>query len=344
MGGGPFAPPQFQGLVTGLFLAPNPAAAEAGQGGLPAQRAELLVLSDWVRSALAGNLRTYPLHLCDGSTRPGEQVLAHGLPLAYGGLPCEHVAFIGCHDNKTTWDQIVEKAAVTETAEERMRMAVLCLALTVLSQGVPFVHAGDDLLRSKSLDRDSYNSGDWFNRIDWTAATHNFGVGLPVSTKNGGSWGYMGPLLAAAERIRPSTQQMQAATAIFQALLRVRYSSPLFRLASPGDVMRHLAFHNTGPEQNPGVIVMELTSAPTAGGADGVYDPSYERLVTVFNCAPYGNTVPYPPGVPQGASLQLHPDLEAAGDARLSSSAPDDAARALRVPPRTAAVFVQRRQ
>ena len=40
-------------------------------------------------------------------------------------------------------------------------MAVMCLALITLSQGVPFIHAGDDLLRSKSLDRDSYNSGGW---------------------------------------------------------------------------------------------------------------------------------------------------------------------------------------
>jgi len=35
----------------------------------------------------------------------------------------------------------------------------------VLLQGIPFFHAGDETLRSKSLDRDSYNSGDWFNRL-----------------------------------------------------------------------------------------------------------------------------------------------------------------------------------
>lgn len=29
---------------------------------------------------------------------------AHGLPLAYGGLPHEHIAFIGCHDNLTMFD------------------------------------------------------------------------------------------------------------------------------------------------------------------------------------------------------------------------------------------------
>jgi hypothetical protein len=44
-------------------------------------------------------------------------------------------------------------------------MCLLAMAACLVSQGVPFVHAGDDILRSKSLDRDSYNSGDWFNRV-----------------------------------------------------------------------------------------------------------------------------------------------------------------------------------
>lgn len=44
-------------------------------------------------------------------------------------------------------------------ADGRARVCGLCAALVVLSQGVPFIHAGDDLLRSKSLDRDSYKSG-----------------------------------------------------------------------------------------------------------------------------------------------------------------------------------------
>ena len=42
---------------------------------------------------------------------------------------------------------------------DRIRRHRLCLALVCVSQGVAFVHAGDPLLRSKSLDRDSYNSG-----------------------------------------------------------------------------------------------------------------------------------------------------------------------------------------
>lgn len=38
-------------------------------------------------------------------------------------------------------------------------MATLAQWMVALSQGIPFFHAGDELLRSKSLDRDSYNSG-----------------------------------------------------------------------------------------------------------------------------------------------------------------------------------------
>jgi pullulanase len=55
-------------------------------------------------------------------------------------------------------------------------------------QGIPFFHAGDDTLRSKSLDRDSYNSGDWFNRLDFSYETNNFGVGLPPKEKNEEKW------------------------------------------------------------------------------------------------------------------------------------------------------------
>ena len=36
----------------------------------------------------------------------GCEALAHGLPLAYGGMPCENVAYIGCHDNLTIWDTV----------------------------------------------------------------------------------------------------------------------------------------------------------------------------------------------------------------------------------------------
>ena len=60
------------------------------------------------------------------------------------------------------------KAAAEEDVETRVRRCWLASALVAFSQGVAFFHAGDEILRSKSLDRDSYNSGD----IPW----HIYGI------------------------------------------------------------------------------------------------------------------------------------------------------------------------
>ena len=56
--------------------------------------------------------------------------------------------------------QIIMKAAAEEDIETRVRRCWLASALVAFSQGVAFFHAGDEILRSKSLDRDSYNSGE----------------------------------------------------------------------------------------------------------------------------------------------------------------------------------------
>ena len=55
--------------------------------------------------------------------------------------------------------QIILKSAENEPIETRLRRCMLASALVAFSHGVAFFHAGDEILRSKSLDRDSYNSG-----------------------------------------------------------------------------------------------------------------------------------------------------------------------------------------
>lgn len=74
--------------------------------------------------------------------------------------------------------------------------------------------------------------GDWFNRLDFSCETHNFGVGLPPSTKNLAEWPMFKPLLADAENLRPSPETIGAHRDAFFELLAIRYSSPLFRLPS----------------------------------------------------------------------------------------------------------------
>ena len=64
------------------------------------------------------------------------------------------------------------------TVEERASMATLASALVALSQGVVFFHAGDEILRSKSLDRDSYSSGTSDPPTSQYQTLHTFRDGL----------------------------------------------------------------------------------------------------------------------------------------------------------------------
>lgn len=78
------------------------------------------------------------------------------------------------------------------------------------------------------------------------AQVHKLGVGLPVHTKNGGGWHYKRPLLSNA-LIKPTTQHILATSAAARQLLRVRYSSPLFRLPSAAAVCEQVRASSLWP-------------------------------------------------------------------------------------------------
>ena len=78
---------------------------------------------------------------------------------------------------------------------DRVRLNTLCLALATLGQSPVMWHAGTDILRSKSLDRNSYLSGDWFNSLDFSLTDNGFGAGLPPESDNGPLWPIFAPLL-----------------------------------------------------------------------------------------------------------------------------------------------------
>lgn len=121
---------------------------------------------------MAGNLREYPLALPDGSVKAGKEFRYGHAPAAYGKLTEENVLYLGCHDNETLYDQVVLKANHAGRAEACARIVQMAQGLIAVSQGIAFFHAGDELLRSKSLDRDSYNSGDWCAPTHRAAPTH----------------------------------------------------------------------------------------------------------------------------------------------------------------------------
>src|SRR5205085_6753214 len=149
------------------------------------------------------------------------------------------------HDDATLLDQNTVKAPAAKTLAARVRMQNLALDVVALAQGVPFFHAGEDMLRSKSLDHNSYNSGDWFNRLDFTYNTNNFGVGLPQRADNGDRWPVVRPLLA-DPKLKPTRASILQTVTHLRELLRIRRSSPLFRLRTAADINARVRFYNTG--------------------------------------------------------------------------------------------------
>jgi pullulanase/glycogen debranching enzyme len=208
---------------------------------------------------------------------------------------------------------------------------VLALSTTVFGQGTGFVTTGSDRLRSKSLDRNSFNSGDWFNQIRWDCAGGNgFGAGLPPAADNQDKWPYAQPLLANPALV-PDCAAIDLAAARFQELLRIRASSPAFALGTAAQVQQRVAFPLSGTAATPGVITMTLD-------ARGL-DPRYRTVVVVFNADATAATQTV--GGYAGAQFALHPALAPSADP-LARLAPFDAAHGtFTVPARTVSVFVQ---
>ena len=86
--------------------------------------------------------------------------------------PCQTVNYVEAHDNLTLWDKLYYTNS-TESVEKRIRMDKLAAAMVFLAQGIPFIQAGQEFLRSKpfpggmAFDHNSYKSPDAINSIKW---------------------------------------------------------------------------------------------------------------------------------------------------------------------------------
>lgn len=327
-GGNPFGGLQEQGFVTGLGYDPNEVST------LP-EKSQLATLRDFstqIMVSLAGNLADYEIVDGEGNAVKGSQVGYNGAPAGYARDPQENINYVSAHDNETLFDAIAYKAPFSTSMAERVRMQNLAVDLVMLGQGVPFFDGGIELLRSKSMDRDSYNSGDWFNWIDFTFDDNGWGRGLPIADKNQGNWPLMADLLARPE-LQPSQADILAALAHFEEMLQIRKSSPLFRLQTGQQIIDRLRFHNTGPEMIPGLIVMSIADEP---GED--LDPNYGGLIVLFNANDEAQTFPMPGAL--GGTPARHPIQAASADPVVRTASYDAAAKSFTVPGRTTAVFV----
>ncbi len=126
--------------------------------------------------------------------------------------PSQSVSYVESHDNLTLYDKLTAsvKSADVKTLGSLARYSS---SIALLAQGVPFIQAGQEFLRSKSGDSNSYNSSDAINSLKWELATKN-----------------------------------SSTLAYFKGLLALRAAHPVFRMSSSADVKKNLSFIQLSPE------------------------------------------------------------------------------------------------
>ncbi|WP_458121532.1 type I pullulanase [Paenibacillus sp. Z6-24] len=155
--------------------------------------------------------------------------------------PSESINYVTAHDNLNLWDKIVRVSGAEEKlsflhmdngrlpdgrdvaeaveqanpykyvdpndvlAHEWVRRSILANGIVLTSQGIPFIHAGDELLRSKYGDHNSYRSPDAINAIRWS-----------------------------------NKQRFRQVFDYYKGLIQLRMSHPAFRMSDRKDVEKHL--------------------------------------------------------------------------------------------------------
>src|SRR6056297_9996 len=308
-----------QGFTNGRYLFPNEDAGDPDE-----ELAVLLDHGDRIRVGMTGNLADYPY-----VNRNGEVVTGGNEMIGYAQLPQESVNYIDKHDNETLWDNTQSKLPDDLQMDKRIRVHLLSQAMINFGHGVPFHQMGTDILRSKSMDRNSYDSGDWYNAIDFTLETNNWGIGLPPGWDNSDLWDGQDEFLS-NPNIEIRKEDMELAHQRFREQLEIRYSSPLFRLRTAEEINKRVAFHNTGPDQIPGIIAMSYSDG-TCAGED--LDPNLDGVLIIFNSSLDDQSIEL--GL---SDMILHPIQRSGSDEVVKESRVQSGT--FTIPGLTAAVFV----
>lgn len=85
--------------------------------------------------------------------------------------PCNAVNYVECHDNMTSWDKMKE-CCKEDTREVRILRQQMMIAATLLAQGIPFLHSGQEFARTKHGLPNTYEASDAINRLDYERRNH----------------------------------------------------------------------------------------------------------------------------------------------------------------------------
>ena len=159
----------------GWHMATNPVkpGVELAVQGSSAKMPGFSFFSDTIRDLLRGSIfDSRAPGFVSGAICDKNQLNACFMGMPYwAGQSYQCVNYVSCHDNNTLFDRltIISPEAAFET---RVRQNCLAAAFAFLSQGVPFLQAGEEMLRSKPKGRgrfeeNSYRSPDRVNALRW---------------------------------------------------------------------------------------------------------------------------------------------------------------------------------
>ena len=288
-------------------------------------------VAEQIRAGLAGSLRTYRMVSADGSVKALQDIPYGDQPTGYASAPSEVVNYAENHDNLTLFDSLAYKLAPDLPSAERARIQHLASALTAFSQGVAYFHAGMDILRSKSLDGNSYDSGDAFNRLDWSYTSNGFGTATPELNGTAQANALTVSLLQ-NPALRPTPQDIAWTRDAFRDLLKIRQSTELLRLKTSQEVQARLRFFNTDAQADARLVV---------GHLDGRGLNDFTELLYFVNAAPDAQR--FSASELAHKAFVLHPVLagQQAADPRVRQAARYNPLNGeFEIPARSAVVFV----
>ncbi|MDP5032586.1 alpha-1,6-glucosidase domain-containing protein [Paraglaciecola sp.] len=176
---------------------------------------------------------------------------------AFGSVtqdPAEVINSVASPDTETLFDAMQYNLPSTFLPEQRVRAQQVSLSIPLLSQGIPAIQMGSDLLRSKSMSNNSKSDGDWINRVDFTQQSNNWNVALPTSLRDADKAQQL--LMDSAIQVYPDN--IASSAELFKEFLQIRRSSPLFRLHTGDDIIDRVGFHNTGQDKLHNMLVMSI--------------------------------------------------------------------------------------
>ena len=290
-----------------------------------------LRVAEQIRAGLAGSLRTYRMLTADGSIKALQDIPYGDQPTGYASQPSEVVNYAENHDNLTLFDSLAYKLPLDTPSDERARVQHLASALTAFSQGIAYFHAGMDILRSKSLDGNSYDSGDAFNLLDWSYTHNGFGAAVPEMHGSDNAKALSASLLQ-NRHLLPTPRDIAWTRDAFRDVLKIRHSTELLRLKSAQAIQDRLTFLNTELQADQRLVV---------GHVDGRGLQDFQALVYFVNVAPEAKYFSAQRLAHQ--AFELHPVLADAhaADQRIRQEAKyTPSTGGFNIPARSAVVFI----